>query len=82
MLRLDARDVVAVSWGERSGLERVSLSRAARWKKKPAYYRTTRGQLVAVVKVCPRACGPNCRLSLEDGREFLVDPRTMLYAGG
>jgi hypothetical protein len=24
----------------------------------------------------------NCRLSLEDGREFLVDPNTMLYAGG
>ncbi len=68
--------------GDRISLERVSLSRVARWKKKRAYYRTTRGQLVAVVKVCPRACGPNCRLSLEDGREFLVDPSTMLYADG
>lgn len=59
-------------------LERVSLSRAARWKKKPVYYRSTRGDLCPVAKIERKR--PNWRLVLEDGRDFLVDPRTMLLA--
>ena len=61
---------------ERSTLERVTLSRAARWKRKRAYYRTTRGDLCPVVRVEKKR--PNWRLVLDDGRDFLVDPRTML----
>jgi hypothetical protein len=57
-------------------VESVSLSRAARWKRKRAYYRTTRGDLCSVVRVEKKR--PNWRLVLDDGRDFLVDPRTML----
>ena len=59
-------------------MERVSLSRASRWKRKRAYYRTTRGDLCSVVRVEKKR--PNWRLVLDDGRDFLVDPSTMLLA--
>jgi hypothetical protein len=59
-------------------VERVSLSQAARWKKKYAYYRTSRGELRRVVRIERKR--PNWRLVLEDGRDFLVDPSTMLFS--
>ena len=58
--------------------ERVTLTRAARWKRKRAYYQSTRGELCPVVHVEKKR--PNWRLVLDDGRDFLVDPRTMLLA--
>ena len=63
---------------EGSTLERVTLSRAARWKRRRALYRTTRGELCAVVHV--EKTRPNRRLVLDGGGDFLVDPRTMLLA--
>lgn len=59
-------------------MERVSLSQAARWKKKAAYYRSSRGDLCRVVKIERKR--PNWRLVLEDGRDFLVDPSTVLLS--
>jgi hypothetical protein len=69
---------VVVVTSEGSNVERVSLSRAARWKRKRAYYRTTRGDLCPVV--CVEKKRPNWRIVLEDGRDFLVDPKTLLVA--
>ena len=59
-------------------MRRVSLSQAARWKRKQALYRDMRGNLVPVARVERKR--PNFRLTLEDGRSFLVDPRTTLIA--
>ena len=57
-------------------MERVTLSRAAGWRRKQAFYRDSRGELCPVRLVEKKR--PNWRLVLADGRDFLVDPKTML----
>ena len=63
---------------ERSTSERVTLSRAFRRKRKRACYGTSRGGFCPVVRVEKKR--PNWRLVLDDGRDFLADPSTMLLA--
>ena len=57
--------------------KRVTLSRALRLKA-PKYYRSPRnpGCLYPVVLLAKK--NPNWRIVLNDGRDFLVDPSTLL----
>ena len=60
-------------------MERVSLARALRWKRRSVYYRMTgSGELVRVRAI--EHTGRHYRLTLEDGRSFLVDSDHVLYA--
>jgi hypothetical protein len=40
-------------------------------------YRNRHGDMFPVAALCKRS--PNWRITLEDGRQFLVDPSTVLY---
>jgi hypothetical protein len=59
-------------------MERISLARAMRLKRRSAYHRLSgSGQLVRVRAIERK--GRHFRLTLEDGRSFLVDPDHLLY---
>ncbi len=55
---------------------RVSLSKAKGYKRRKVFYRCSNGDLARVKTVERKR--PNWRLVLEDGRDFLVDPSTVL----
>lgn len=57
---------------------RVTLSKAQKWGKKKAYFVNRHGERFLVTKIEKKR--PNWQLTLEDGREFLVDPSTVLEA--
>ena len=60
-------------------MERVSLARALRWQRRSVYHRMTQsGELVRVRAI--EHTGRHYRLTLEDGRSFLVDSDHVLYA--
>ncbi len=60
-------------------MERVSLARALRWKRRSVYHRMTQsGELVRVRSIEHK--GRHYCLTLEDGRSFLVDSDHLLYA--
>ena len=53
-------------------MERVSLPRAMRWKRRSVYHRlSSSGELVRVRTIEHK--GRHYRLTLEDARSFLVD---------
>ncbi len=59
-------------------MERVSLARAVRWKRRNVYHRLSgSGELVRVRAIERK--GRHYRLTLEDGRSFLVDSDHLLY---
>lgn len=59
-------------------MKRVTLSHAARLKGRK-WYQNRHGDFLPVAVLQRRAVGPNWRIQLTDGRDFLVDPRTMVY---
>jgi hypothetical protein len=56
----------------------VTPSRAADYKRRSVYYRTSRGDYVLVTDL--RKHRPNWQVTLADGRQFYVDPSTRFYA--
>jgi intein/homing endonuclease len=59
-------------------MERISPARARRLKRRSAYHRLSgSGELVRVRAIEHR--GRHHRLTLEDGRSFLVDPDHLVY---
>ena len=76
--RTRRRDLAAAVAGVLA-MERVSLARAMRWKRRSLYHRLSRrGELVRVRTIERK--GRHYRLTLEDGRSFLVDGDHVLYA--
>jgi hypothetical protein len=67
-------------------LKRVSLHRATHLQKQVGFqkhqksilFRNRRGDLFPVTFISKQNGGPNWRLVLADGRDFLVDPSTLL----
>ena len=59
--------------------ERLTLSRALSWKRRRAYHRMSKtGELVRVEAI--EREGRHFRLTLANGRSFLVDRDHVLYA--
>ena len=59
--------------------ERVTLSRALSWKRRQAYHRMSKtGELVRVEAITRE--GRHYRITLANGRSFLVDRDHVLYA--
>ncbi|HUK77733.1 MAG TPA: hypothetical protein VL117_09060 [Thermoleophilia bacterium] len=65
--------------GGRLTMERVSLARALRWKRRRVYHRMTASGELVCVRTIERK-GRHYRLTLEGGRSFLVDSDHVLYA--
>jgi len=59
-------------------MERVSLARALRWKRRSVYHRLSRSGDLVRVRTIERK-GRHYRLTLEGGRSFLVDSDHLLY---
>ena len=59
--------------------ERVTLSRALSWKRRRAYHRMSKSGELVLVEAIARE-GRHYRLTLANGRSFLVDRDHMLYA--
>lgn len=55
---------------------RVTLCKAAGYTRRKVYYLTSKGDFVEVAHIVRKR--PNWQLTLTDGRQFLVDPRTTL----
>ena len=60
-------------------MERVSLTRAMRWKRRSVCHRLSGSGELARVRTIERK-GRHYRLTLEDGRSFLVDCDHLLCA--
>ena len=59
-------------------MERISLARATHWKRHSVYHRLSgSGERVRVQTIERK--GRHYRLTLEDGRSFLVDSDHLLY---
>jgi hypothetical protein len=60
-------------------MQRVTLSRALSWKRRRAYHRMSKSGELVLVEAIQRE-GRHYRLSLANGRSFLVDRDHMLFA--
>ena len=60
-------------------MQRVTLSRALSWKRRRAYHRMSKSGDLVLVKAIARE-GRHYRLTLANGRSFLVDRDHVLFA--
>ena len=68
---------MTLSMKEGSLMRRVTFAKAKTLKRQK-FYRNRQGELFAVRSFAHQNGGPNWRITLEDGREFLADPKTVL----